>query len=402
MRIGVVHWAFPPVIGGVEMHLLTICPEMVRQGADVFLLCGSEPETPECETIQGVSVHRTPGMDPVRIEEARAEGQDIYENSRHMFESFLDRNELDVVQAHNLHLDFYHLSRALQDACRQRGVPFYLVIHNDVFIDRSEQRTWRIVKEIAWDKLVPISDYVKQTMASRAPEIPQDRWVVIKHGIDAERFSPPSAEERQQLRQEYGFAGREVILHPARFLPWKGILPALHALSRVRNGFPTALMVMTGRAARVYKDPEELIAYDHQIDRYIEEQDLQRNVHIGDYDHEDIPRLITLSDIVIYTTIGDEPFGLVPLEGMACEVPVVVTKSGGLVESVIDGKTGFIISKDEEKLPVELADRIAELLSNPDLARRMGKKGRERVEKMFSKSRMAKDFLQLSEQLTHQ
>lgn len=38
MRIGVVHWAFPPVMGGVEMHLYTVCPEMVRQGQEVYVL----------------------------------------------------------------------------------------------------------------------------------------------------------------------------------------------------------------------------------------------------------------------------------------------------------------------------------------------------------------------------
>jgi glycosyltransferase involved in cell wall biosynthesis len=102
---------------------------------------------------------------------------------------------------------------------------------------------------------------------------------------------------------------------------------------------------------------------------------------------------------VIYTTIGEEPFGLVPVEGMACGVPVVVTNSGGLTESVVDGETGFVITKDEKKLPKELAGRVIELLEDEALAEEMGKKGRERAEEKFDKARMAKDLIDLSREL---
>jgi glycosyltransferase involved in cell wall biosynthesis len=160
-----------------------------------------------------------------------------------------------------------------------------------------------------------------------------------------------------------------------------------------------ALMVMTGRAQRIYKDRDELAMYDAKIDRFIREHDLDDQVHIGTYDHDDIPPLTQLSDVVIYTTIGVEPFGLVPVEGMACGAPVVVTNSGGLTESVVDGETGFVISRDEEDLSQELTGRLIQLLSNPHLAEGMGEKGRRRVEERFGKERMARDFIELSEVL---
>ena len=397
--IGVVHWAFPPVTGGVEMHLLTICPEMVRQGAEVVVLCGSAPGEPATEEIKGVTVERRDGMKPARIEEALAEGADVYATSKKMFDTFLDEHAIDVIQAHNLHLDFFDLSRALEDACRERDVPYYLVIHNDVFIDRSEETMERIVSEIGWHKLVPISETIRESMTERLPEIPEKKWTVIMHGIDIETFHPVSEERVAELKESYSFEGRRVILHPGRFLPWKGILPAIQSMPEVVDQVPEALMVMTGRAERIYKDQDELAMYDAEIDRFIQENDLRDHVHIGTFDHEDIPRLAALSDVVIYTTIGEEPFGLVPVEGMACAAPVVVTDSGGLTESVVDGETGFVISKDEETLPRELADRLVELLSNPELAERMGQKGRERVEVKFDKARMAQDLIELSRSL---
>lgn len=112
--------------GGVEMHLLTICPEMVRQGAEVSVLCGSLAGEPDAEEVEGVTVERRDGMVPQRIAEAREAGRDVYEDPKRMFGEFLDDHGIDVVQGHNLHLDFFDLSRALADACDERDVPYYI------------------------------------------------------------------------------------------------------------------------------------------------------------------------------------------------------------------------------------------------------------------------------------
>jgi len=382
------------------MHLLTICPEMVRQGAEVSVLCGSVSGEPSSDKVEGVRIERRDGMVPARIEEMEQDGDvDVYEASLELFSDFLDGHDVDVVQAHNLHLDFFDLSKALEDACRDRGVPTYLMLHNDIFIDRPEETMERIVREIGWDKLVPISETIRESMQERLPEIPDRRWTVIMHGIDIETFRPVDEKRLADLKASYGFEGRRVILHPGRFLPWKGILPAIKSMPQVVEEVPDALMVMTGRAQRIYKDKDELAMYDAEIDRFIHEEDLEDHVYIGTYDHEDIPRLTALSDVVIYTTIGVEPFGLVPVEGMASGVPVVVTDSGGLTESVVDGETGFVIPKDEEKLPGALAERLIELLRDEELAEELGWRGRERAEEAFDKARMARDLIELSEGL---
>jgi Raf kinase inhibitor-like YbhB/YbcL family protein len=334
LNIGVVHWAFPPVTGGVEMHLLTICPEMARQGAKVSVLCGSVAGEPSTDEVKRVTIERRDGKVPERIEGARQAGENVYESSKKMFETLLDEYELNVVQGHNLHLDFFDLSRALHDACDERGAPRYLVIHSDVFIDRSEERTLRIVEEIDWDRLVPISHYIQETMAAQLSTIPSDRWTVIMHGIDIETFRPVSEEQKRELKGGYGFEERPIILNPGRFLPWKGILPAMKSMPRVIGEVSNALMVKTGRGQRIYKDRDELAMHDATIDRYIRESDLRHDVHIGTYDHEDIARLDALSDLVIYTTIGEEPFGLIPVEVMALEL----TSSAFTSEEMIPDK----------------------------------------------------------------
>jgi glycosyltransferase involved in cell wall biosynthesis len=76
-----------------------------------------------------------------------------------------------------------------------------------------------------------------------------------------------------------------------------------------------------------------------------------------------------------------EPFGLINLEAMACETPVVASAVGGIVEVVEDGKTGFLVPPAR---PDVLAEALRKVLADPAAARAMGKAGRKRVEEKFS------------------
>lgn len=75
-----------------------------------------------------------------------------------------------------------------------------------------------------------------------------------------------------------------------------------------------------------------------------------------------------------------EPFGLVALESMACETPVIAVREGGYRETVIDGETGYLVERD----PKKLAEKIILILKRQDLAQKLGKAGRQHVMKNFS------------------
>jgi glycosyltransferase involved in cell wall biosynthesis len=78
--------------------------------------------------------------------------------------------------------------------------------------------------------------------------------------------------------------------------------------------------------------------------------------------------------ITIYASIR-EPFGLVPLESMASGTPVVSVRDGGMQETILDGKTGFLVDRN----PIAFAEAIQRLINDPALARRMGENGRQHV-----------------------
>ena len=108
--------------------------------------------------------------------------------------------------------------------------------------------------------------------------------------------------------------------------------------------------------------------------------------------------LLSGARALLFPIQWDEPFGLVILEAMACETPVVASHVGGIPEIVVEGATGYLVDYDPDDLDgftSELADRTEKLLSNTALAARLGKAGRERVLRHFGWPAIALKTVQL-------
>ena len=258
MKTGAIHWGFPPRGGGVEAHLVTVLPEMVKQGSEVFVLTETMEGEPDHSVVSGLKVFRREELSVSKLDKMT----DIYKRSRTLFEKFIRENQIEIIQAHNLHMDHFEFSRALTDVCKETNIPSYLVLHNHEFIDRDEKTMVSILRDLPWEKLVCISHFIKQTLQEKIKEIPKDKWTVIMHGIDVETFSPLEAGKKESLREEYGFTKRRIILHPARILRWKGIVPAIKALPELVKSFPDTLLVLTGRIKPIYKEEEEIRNYN--------------------------------------------------------------------------------------------------------------------------------------------
>jgi len=338
-------------------------------------------------------------MCPPNVSEWKQQGKDLYGIASKLFEEFVATHGIEVVQAHNLHMDYFPYSKALLDVCQAKDIPAYLVIHNDIFMPAKEPIMWQIV-ELPWDAYVPISDFNRTSMQERRPEIKKRRWVTNKHGIDIDRFRLVDKTTKEKLKLEYGFAGKRVILHAGRLLHTKGAYETIQAMPKILELFPDALLVVLGKTKKMISEEDMRSGYEKKVEGLVQEKKLERDIWFGQFPHSEMHRLIALSDVMVSPTVeAKEPFGLCPVEAMACGVPVIVTRSGGLVESVVDEATGFIIDRDPAKIPAQLAERIIRIFSDSDLAERMGLAGRKRVEELFDKRRMTRDFIKLSEEL---
>jgi len=106
----------------------------------------------------------------------------------------------------------------------------------------------------------------------------------------------------------------------------------------------------------------------------------------------DVQNLLAQTDIQVVPSQSYESFGYTSVEAMSCEVPVIATNVGGLVEVVEDGVCGYVV--DYQNVD-RFAQRIVELLRNEDLRGQMGKQGRQRFERHFTAERMARHYADL-------
>jgi len=302
---------------------------------------------------------------------------------------FIDEHDIDVVHGHNFHHFVPEHAMALTELWKD-GLPNVLTVH-EVW---SEFICEDLLDRARWDHIISFCDHVTRGLKEQAPHL--DNIVKVFPGIDTEQFSPGNRNPKWADR--LGLHDRPVILHPARMLPWKGVVYSVRAMEIIKREFPDALMIITD-TEDIVDWIRELKGYKEQVLREIEARGLQDNVLSQPFPYVELPWVYNYCSVVIYPTIGEEPFGLVPVEGMACAKPVVVTRSGGMVESVVDESTGYII---EKKDPEVLADRIMRFLRDSDLAARFGRAGRERAVKVFSRERMARETAALYEKACRQ
>jgi glycosyltransferase involved in cell wall biosynthesis len=178
---------------------------------------------------------------------------------------------------------------------------------------------------------------------------------VSYHGVDTTRFAPADASRSRR---------RPVVLSVGSLTPLKGFDFLVSALARCPAATRPSLVIASNAqnpAERLYL---ERLAASHDVR-------LELAGAVGD---DDLVRLYNEASVVAYAPVR-EPFGLVPLEAMACATPVVAVREGGVPESVVDGHTGLLCDRDAN----QFATAIENLVWDRRLARRMGENGRDHV-----------------------
>ena len=211
------------------------------------------------------------------------------------------------------------------------------------------------------------------------PLIPIGSTFVIHPFVDLALFRPAHRDERSPLR--VGFAGQWTYR--------KGCLTLLEAWKIVRQTLPGAELWFAG-SDKLWKGTS-LVPGAEEIAQTIGEASKEGWVKIvGEYRRAEIVNFWNALDIVVVPSF-EEPFGLVALEALACGIPVVASKVGGLQEIVVDRDCGFLVAPND---PARLAEAILALLTNEELRSSMGKRARARAE-TFSEERRMRDLSNL-------
>ena len=238
-------------------------------------------------------------------------------------------------------------------------------------VDTSPPERLRLEAQVALGVSAIIATCTDEAGELGAYGVPPDAVQVVPCGVDTGRFRPggPVAKRGDRPR----------VLTAGRLVPHAGVATVIEALCHV----PDAELVVVGGPGRteLERDPEVLRLRRLAMDRGV----AKRVVFTGNVRHEDMPALIRSADVVV-SVPRYEPFGLTPLEAMACGVPVVVSAVGGHLDTVVDGVTGLHVPP---RLPSALAGRLRTLLTDPRLGPTLGSAAAARMRERYDWSRIA-------------
>jgi glycogen synthase len=241
------------------------------------------------------------------------------------------------------------------------------------------------------DGVIAVSSSMKEDVQDLYG-VPDERVRVIYNGIDPDQYRPrPNAEvlRRYGIDPEVPF-----VLFVGRITRQKGILHLVRALPHLDADDPLQVVLCAGAP-----DTDEIAA---EMETAVAEAKSDAEAEVIW-----IPKMVPKDDVItLYSHAAVfvcpsvyEPFGIINLEAMACETPVVASAVGGIPEIVVPGETGLLVEfdaaadgadpADPDAFARDLAAAVNDLLSNSDRLERMGQASRRRVEEHFTWHRIA-------------
>ncbi|TCJ16838.1 glycosyltransferase family 1 protein [Rubrobacter taiwanensis] len=369
--------------GGQNVHVASLAHSLARRGAEVVVYTRRDaPDLPRrVRFAPGVIVEHLDAGPPAPIP------KDLLLPYMDEFAGELERS-LKPFRPDVIHSHFWMSGRAALAAAG--GVPVVHTYHALGTVKRRHQGD----RDTSPEERIPTEREIGRSagriLATCTDEVfelarlgvPLERISVVPCGVDLKLFRPDGPAEEAP-------AARHRLVVVGRLVERKGVGNVVSALA----GIPDAELVVAGGpdAPDLDRDPEA-----RRLRRLAASLGVEDRVHLrGRMAREEIPPLLRSADVVVCVP-WYEPFGIVPLEAMACGVPVVASAVGGLLDSVVDGVTGLHVPP---RSPERLAETVRELLADPARRRALGAAGVLRAQTRYGWSRIAAETLEVYREL---
>ena len=375
--------------GGQNIYVAHVARALARAGhhVDVFTRCDDDTLPPVVDVRPGVRVLHIPAG-PGRFVPKEQLLAHMGEFTRAAQRLFAASVPYDVVHAN------FFMSGLVGLRLQERfGVPLVMTFHALGLVRREYQGAADAFPAARID----IERRIVRQADSMIAECPQDkadlmrlygasaaRIAVVPCGVDRSEFAPG---DMAAARRRLGLADDEfVVLQLGRLVPRKGIDNVVRAVARLDRSLNARLVVVGGESA----EPDERATPEIGRLRAVAAQCgiAERVVFTGQRQRHQLRDCYVAADVFV-TTPWYEPFGITPLEAMACGTPVVGSAVGGIKHSVLDGVTGFLVPPQD---PVALAERLAQLHASPLLRQAMGSAGVRRMRSLFTWDRIAAEL----------
>ncbi|HYA16541.1 MAG TPA: N-acetyl-alpha-D-glucosaminyl L-malate synthase BshA [Bryobacteraceae bacterium] len=372
MKIGITCY---PTYGGSGIVATELGRELAARGHEIHFITYSNP------------IRLEPGLPRIRYHEVEVSNYPLFQYPPYCLA--LASRMADV--AENYDLDLLHVHYAIPHSisamlARQmtaggnRRLPFVTTLHGtDITLVGADRSYYGITKFSIEqsDGITCISEDLRRETVKIFGIANEIR--VIWNFVNCDTYKP---DPERRGREQYAPKGEKLLIHLSNFRPVKRVLDCIRILAEVRKSVDARLL-MVGDGPEC--GPAEHLAHTLGVGAHVE--------FLGK--RPQVEELIRLADVLLMPS-EMESFGLAALEAMACGVPVVATRVGGVPELITHGEDGFLEQVGDI---AGMGARVTELLSDSALHARMAARARSTATGRFSADHLVPQYVQYYEEV---
>ena len=378
MKILMLTWEYPPrVVGGIARVVYDLSHRLIKDGHDVTVVTYKEGEMPYFEDDKGVKVYRVDNymINPNNFIDWIM--QMNFNMVSKVNQIIAEHGKFDVIHAHD-----WLVAYSAKTIKNSYDIPIVATIHatesgrNNGIHDETQRyindTEWMLTYEAT--EVIVNSNYMKNEI-QRLFGLPFEKINVVANGVNLNKFI--GMDRDYSFRRKYAMDNEKMILFMGRLVYEKGVQHLIAAMPKVLERYHDAKLVIAGKGGML----NELKAEANALG-------IGNKVCFAGYlNGKDVEKMYKAADISVFPSTY-EPFGIVALEGMLAERPIVVSDAGGLGEIVEHRETGM---KSYCGNANSIADSILELLFNPELCANIVKKAKSKVKNDYNWAKIAQD-----------
>jgi L-malate glycosyltransferase len=355
LPLRVLHLNTEGTFRGGEQQVLYLLRYLAEWGVENFLAC--LPDSPLARRARGLPVQLLP----------YPHTREFSPGGWHSLRRMVREHRVNIVHAHNA------ATASAAGLMRLLAPSVGVVLSRRVDFSLRKNPLRLLKYYYLPHRVIAISVGIKRILVGDG--IPPSRIEVIHSGIEVERFDALPG----QLREELGLPAETLLVGTlAAFVRHKGFDVLLEAVERVGRVFPGAHFVWAGEG--------EL---EENLRAEAAQRGLRNLTFLGFRD--DVVNLLRSLDVFVLAS-REEGLCTSLLDAMACRLPLVATRVGGIPEAVLHGQNGLLVPPGD---PEALAETLLTMLRDPELRRSAGEAGRRRVEEFYHARETARKTLEV-------
>ncbi|SEO02750.1 1,4-alpha-glucan branching protein domain-containing protein [Paenibacillus sp. OV219] len=361
-------WEYPPmVVGGLSRHVYDLSRTIARLGTEVHVITCHVDGCPAYEVDGGVHVHRVRAYQSANLsfmEWILQLNLAMTDYASHLISHY---GVFQLIHAHD-----WLVNQAAKTLKHQFGLPLVATIHatehgrnQGIHTELQHQihhQEWEMTYE-AW-RVIVCSEYMERELQGLF-QLPADKLNVIPNGVIIDDFQVLSNPSEPAAQEPFALPDEKIIFYVGRMVREKGVHVLLESIPAVLAVCPEAKFVLAGRGPML--DELKFRAFELGISDKV--------FFPGFIDDSARNRLFRSAYAAVFPSLY-EPFGIVAIEAMAAQLPVIVSGVGGLAEIVQDGEDGFTVLPGDVQ---SLSSRLIMMLQDESNAEAMARNAFHKV-----------------------